>query len=539
MLSAPFKLLKATKSIKNLKYYVDSEFRDHVAPIPGSVLYCDLWEYVEHSGIYVDDGQISNIVVNGFGTSTVLLDSASSFTSKSVMGKKIYVSSNKHAAVGNDLVANGAYRHIGDKDIYRLVYKNCHTFSRKCVEYTVSEGIQLPWLDRIDGFLSLESWEPTLRALKATAFERLGATKWRLWDWDNDSRDNPPAEPDWQSVAEAFRSVPLNPETVKRIQHELTELFEYEQEIADEQIPDAIHKHLAGVRQALASITTKYEEVKDFLQSCPDSEFSYADLKLLKDDFQALSKEMASNPAIKDLAHKMGRAYISEEKKRQTRLPEASKSEVHGTHRSDDLQRLLPSELLNLEDDELEMLFYAKLLEKNLQCYELSGVTFKNGEETEATKKRTGPVVACLDTSGSMSGAPMLKAKALLLAIANILRKEDRSLYVLLFGDSGQISEFEMTSATLIKDLLLFLQSGFNGGTDFEPPLRRAMQIIEGYEDFLKADVLMISDGDCNLSTEFSAYLKRKKHLLDCSIYSVLCAGHRTEDGFSDEVIVL
>jgi uncharacterized protein with von Willebrand factor type A (vWA) domain len=91
----------------------------------------------------------------------------------------------------------------------------------------------------------------------------------------------------------------------------------------------------------------------------------------------------------------------------------------------------------------------------------------------------------------------------------------------------------------LNKDLLLFLQGGFNGGTNFEPPLRRAIDLIAGYDNYLKADVLMISDGDCNLSTEFNAYLKGQKQLLDCSIYSVLCAGHRAEDGFSDEVIVL
>lgn len=53
----------------------------------------------------------------------------------------------------------------------------------------------------------------------------------------------------------------------------------------------------------------------------------------------------------------------------------ASRSEVHGTHLSDDLMRMLPSELLNLEDEALEHLFYARLLEKRLQTYELSGTT--------------------------------------------------------------------------------------------------------------------------------------------------------------------
>ena len=80
------------------------------------------------------------------------------------------------------------------------------------------------------------------------------------------------------------------------------------------------------------------------------------------------------------------------------------------------------------------MLFYARLLEKQLLTYELQGTTHVVGETTETEKQRTGPVVACLDTSGSMQGQPMLKAKALLLAIANILQQENRSLHVLLFG---------------------------------------------------------------------------------------------------------
>ena len=57
--------------IKALKYFVDSTFRDKVVPVPGSVLYCDLWVAVEHSGIYVGDGAISNIVVDGVAESTV------------------------------------------------------------------------------------------------------------------------------------------------------------------------------------------------------------------------------------------------------------------------------------------------------------------------------------------------------------------------------------------------------------------------------------------------------------------------------------
>ena len=75
--------------IKSIKYFIDSTLRDHVQPMPGSVLYCDLWVAVEHSGIYVGDGAISNIVVDGVAESTVCRSSPESFTSKSVLGRKI------------------------------------------------------------------------------------------------------------------------------------------------------------------------------------------------------------------------------------------------------------------------------------------------------------------------------------------------------------------------------------------------------------------------------------------------------------------
>ena len=86
--------------IKSIKYFIDSTLRDHVQPMPGSVLYCDLWVAVEHSGIYVGNGKIANIVVDGAATATVERCGPQSFTSKSMLGRKIYVSCNQNGAVG-------------------------------------------------------------------------------------------------------------------------------------------------------------------------------------------------------------------------------------------------------------------------------------------------------------------------------------------------------------------------------------------------------------------------------------------------------
>ena len=546
----PFLAAALRFGLKPLKYFIDNTFRDKVTPVEGSVLYCDLWVAAEHSGIYVGNGQISNIVVDGVAESTVQRSDARDFTSKSTLGNKIYVSCNDSGAVGNTHVAGGADSAVGQRSFYGLVFKNCHAFSTRCVNlahFTNHAAVEEGFFDSIINKITPEeTWEPTIRILKETAERKLGANKWRLWDWENEnhskSQSKPDPEPDWQAHHDHFMNQPLNDENIAAIRAQFQAAKTYEAEIANENIPDAIRQKLAQFRILLGDISQKYDEVKGFLKQCKGADFSYNDLKASNDDFAALARELQNNRAIHELARKMGRDYISEEKKKQSKIPEASKSEVYGTHRSDDLIRILPSELLYLEDETLETLFYAKLLEQSLQTYELKGITYRHGEEIDQQQKRTGPVVACLDTSASMGGLPLLKAKALLLAIASILKKENRSLHVILFGASGELCEFsiEATKSTQkTRGLLAFLNQGFGGGTDFETPLQKALCIIENQKDYIKADILIISDGDCSLSPAFTQKLQQEKVRLDCSVYTVLCAGQRGTDSFSDEVVVL
>ena len=263
--------------LKALKYFVDSTFRDKVTPAPGSVLYCDLWVAVEHSGIYVGEGEISNIVVDGLAESTVRRSSPQSFTSKSMLGRRIYVSCDHKGAVGHPSVARGADAHVGERAFYGLVFKNCHQFSTKCVNYVARDDADRSLWDGLQSLIPDETWEPTLSILKATARNKLGATKWRLWDWDADAEQALPPEPDWQAHNDSFRNQPLNDQSIEQIRAELAASQAYEAEIADEYIPEAIRQRLAVFKQTLAEISQKYEEVKAFLALCPGASFSYAE----------------------------------------------------------------------------------------------------------------------------------------------------------------------------------------------------------------------------------------------------------------------
>ena len=106
------------------KDVIDMFHRKKVVPIEGSVLYADLYFFVEHSGIYVGNGKISNIKVNNLfkGDSSVKISDAEDFTEKAIR-KKIYVSSDKEGAVGNINVSNYALSRVGEKKHYNLFLK--------------------------------------------------------------------------------------------------------------------------------------------------------------------------------------------------------------------------------------------------------------------------------------------------------------------------------------------------------------------------------------------------------------------------------
>lgn len=138
-----------------------------------------------------------------------------------------------------------------------------------------------------------------------------------------------------------------------------------------------------------------------------------------------------------------------------------------------------------------------------------------------------------------MGGEPILKAKALLFAIGTILKAENRHLYVVLFSDQGKTSEFRLEGREDLAELMQFLNGGFGGGTDFETPLQKAIEIINTYDNYKKADILMLSDGDCQLNDNFAKKFAIQKQNSNCMAYSVLCNGKRASDNFSDEVLVL
>ena len=133
----------------------------------------------------------------------------------------------------------------------------------------------------------------------------------------------------------------------------------------------------------------------------------------------------------------------------------------------------------------------------------------------------------------------MIRAKALVLAIIKILKEEERELHVIIFGARGQYQEISINSEKQIIEAMKFLRKGYDGGTDFETPLKRAMEVIEVREEYEKADILMVTDGACKITHTFRRKIREEKKRLNFKIYTVICEADRTEKDFSDGVIVI
>lgn len=192
------------------------------------------------------------------------------------------------------------------------------------------------------------------------------------------------------------------------------------------------------------------------------------------------------------------------EERREVPSPLA-RSETRGIERSGDIPRMLPGEAVLLGHPALRLLWHARRAERTLLTYRVEGVDIERVPvETEVRQARQhpraaetrGPILICLDTSGSMQGTPELVAKALALEAMRVGFAEKRACYVYAFSGPGDVVEHElaMTEEGLAR-LMAFLTQSFSGGTDVTAPLARAVSRLE-LEGWGRADLLLVSDGE-------------------------------------------
>ena len=215
-----------------------------------------------------------------------------------------------------------------------------------------------------------------------------------------------------------------------------------------------------------------------------------------------------------------------------------SRSEVYSVTTSKDLEYILPIESVKLQDETLKYLFFARWMEGKLLTYQLTGKHWAGSLK----RRKKGPMVALVDTSGSMVGSPEIVSKAILLAIVRHMLKEKRDMKVFLFSSVGQATEIELTdNRKMASEFLDFLQYTFEGGTDFNTALGEGLKALKDRQ-YRNADILFITDGLSAVSDErLIDELNRVKADNDTRIFTIVI-GNDSAGGmeeFSDHIFIL
>ncbi len=178
----------------------------------------------------------------------------------------------------------------------------------------------------------------------------------------------------------------------------------------------------------------------------------------------------------------------------------AYRGQISGLRLGGEIGSVLPSELALYSNPATKLYFAQKFAEKKLLSY---AYTRRQGysreehttEEVEvAIEEKKGPLIICVDTSGSMQGTPERVAKTITFALTKKCLAEERQCYLISFSTGIEVQDMSLfRNKDGLSELVRFLRKSFNGGTDVAPALAHALELM-GSKEWRRADLLLVSD---------------------------------------------
>lgn len=246
---------------------------------------------------------------------------------------------------------------------------------------------------------------------------------------------------------------------------------------------------LNKLRQALLSqleeLLKLFEELTGSLEGLgvnPGVWLDLSDGNLTAQDieqFKHWANYLKNDPMAQEICDLLGRMRDLEKEERlekifttntvDTWVPDINaKEEIVGIRLSQDIENVIPSELALLADPVTSILFDLKFIENQLMTFDMVGLQ-KQETEIKVEEEQLcsdegdqGPMILCIDTSGSMHGQPETIAKAVSLFLATKAREKDRPCYLINF--STGITTLDLSGKDGLTSLMSFLSKSFRGG---------------------------------------------------------------------------
>jgi len=222
----------------------------------------------------------------------------------------------------------------------------------------------------------------------------------------------------------------------------------------------------------------------------------------------------------------------------QTVLPDTP-GEITGIRLSQRIEHMLASEAVMLRHPVLKRLWRARHAEARLLGWDMQAVLTDWRVDPNARPQsqadvsppeplERGPIILCLDTSGSMHGAPEHIAKAVVIAALQAAYQAQRGCRLIAFGGPGELLEQDLGRGSEGLDALLSLMSqAFDGGTDVQTPIERAIELVHQAR-WRSADILLVSDGEFGCVPQTLQRLDEARSTLGLRVQGVLVGDRET-----------
>lgn len=203
-------------------------------------------------------------------------------------------------------------------------------------------------------------------------------------------------------------------------------------------------------------------------------------------------------PVLLDVARRVGRIADNEGPERvpvgsgsQYRMEHATPSDIEGISVGNDLTALLPIELATMADEQLSGLFAYRFATRRLQTFQYKSNLMKRAQKVQVARARQkGPMIVCMDTSGSMQGPPERIAHSLVIKLLQVALAQDRDLLLITFSTTAKTFDARQNRITLLD----YMRQECGGSTDGTEMLRSAFRLIATHPRYGSADLLLISD---------------------------------------------
>ena len=230
------------------------------------------------------------------------------------------------------------------------------------------------------------------------------------------------------------------------------------------------------------------------------------------EDYKTIKKTediLVKYPALQEILKRMGREKKMDCKEEDSTITKyipillahsKSKEEIEGIRVGNDLNTMVPTEVAWLSEPETELFFFQKFASKQLQLFASKPPTIQEKKTDQEKKKKPrlqeGPMIVCIDTSGSMEGNPERIAKSLTMQILYTAKRKKRKCFLITYSVRANVLDISQPQHWQI--VKSFLKNFFTGGTDGEKMLACVLQTLNT-ENYSMADVLVISDFEFNL----------------------------------------